>query len=43
MEEEATLKLMTGFLTTKWKQPYSMTYVYIKSRVAITLVRATHC
>ena len=26
----------------KWRQPYSRTCGYVKSRVAITLVRATH-
>ena len=42
VEATATLKRIASRLATKWKQPYSKTCGYIKSRVAITLVRATH-
>ena len=42
VEETATLKRMSSRLATKWRQPYSKTCGYVKSRVAITLVRATH-
>ena len=38
----ATLKRIPSSLATKWRQPYSRTCGYVKSRVAITLVRATH-
>ena len=40
-EATATLKRIASRLATKWKQPYSNTCGYVKSRVAITLVRAT--
>ena len=42
VEAKATLKRIAISLATKWKQPYSKTCGYAKSRVAITLVRATH-
>ena len=42
VEATATLKRITSRLATKWKQPYSKTCGYVKSRVAITLVRTTH-
>ena len=42
VEATATLKRIASRLTTKWRQPYSKTCGYVKSRVAITLVRATH-
>ena len=42
VEETATLKSIASRLATKWWQPYSKTCGYVKSRVAITLVRATH-
>ena len=42
VEAEATLKCIASRLTTKWKEPYSRTYGYVKSRVAITLVRSTN-
>ena len=42
MEATATLKRISSRLATKWRQPYSKTCGYVKSRVAITLVRATH-
>ena len=35
----STLKRMASCLKTKWLQPYSKTCRYVKSRVAITLVR----
>ena len=43
VEAEATLKRIASHLTQKWKEPYSRTCGYVKSRVAITLVPATHC
>ena len=43
VEAMATLKRIASRLATKWRQPYSKTCGYVKSRVAITLVRATHC
>ena len=42
VEATATLKMIASRLATKWRQPYSKTCGYVKSRVAITLVRATH-
>ena len=42
VEATATLKKIASRLATKWRQPYSKTCGYVKSRVAITLVRATH-
>ena len=41
-EETATPKRLASRLATKWKQYYSKTCGYVKSRIAITLVRATH-
>ena len=41
-EATATLKRLDSRLSTKWKQPYSKTCGYVKSRIVITLVRATH-
>ena len=43
VESMATLKRLASCLATKWKQPYSKTCGYIKSRITISLVRATHC
>ena len=42
VEATATLKRIASHLATKWKQSYSKTCGYIKSSIAITLVRATH-
>ena len=42
VEATATLKRTASRLATKWKQSYSKTCEYVKSRVVITLVRATH-
>ena len=42
VEATVTLKRLASRLATKWKQPYSKTCGYVKSRIAITLVRATH-
>ena len=42
VEAMDTLKRIASHLVTKWRQPYSKTCGYVKSRVAITLVRATH-
>ena len=43
VEATATLKRIFSCLATKWRQPYSKTCGYVKSRVSITLVHATHC
>ena len=42
VEAIATLKRIASRLASKWKQPYSKTCGYVKIRIAITLVRATH-
>ena len=42
VESEARLKCITSRLATKWNEPYLRTCRYVKSRVTITLVRATH-
>ena len=42
VEAEATLKLISSRLATKCKKPYYRTCGYVKSRVAIIKVRATH-
>ena len=42
VEATATLKMLASRLVTKWKQSYSKTCGYDKSRIAITLVRSTH-
>ena len=42
VEATATLKRIASRLASKWKQPYSQTCGYVTSRVAITMVRATH-
>ena len=42
VEATATLKRIASRLATKCKHPYSKTCGYVKSRVAITLVRASH-
>ena len=42
VESTATLKRIASRLATNWLQPYSRTCGYVKSRVAITVVRATH-
>ena len=42
VEATAAPKRIASRLATKWRQPYSRTCGYVKSRVAITLVRATH-
>ena len=36
VEATATLKRIASRLATKWRQPYSKTCGYVKSRVAIT-------
>ena len=43
VEATATLKSLASRLATNWQQPYSRTCGYVKSRISITLVRATHC
>ena len=43
VEAEATLKRTEIRLEKKQKDPYSHTCRYVKIRVVITLVRATHC
>ena len=42
VEAMATLKRISSRLASKWKQPYLKTCGYVNSRIAITLVRATH-
>ena len=42
VEETATLKRIASRLTSKWRQPYSRTCGYVKIRIAITLMQATH-
>ena len=42
VEATATLKRIASHLETQWRKPYSRTYGYVKIRVAIILVRATH-
>ena len=42
LKSTATLKMIASCLATKWQQPYSQTCGYVKSRIAITLVWATH-
>ena len=42
VEATTTLKILASLLSTKWQKPYSRTCGYIKSRIAITLVSATH-
>ena len=42
VEATATLKRLASSLSTKWKQSYSKTCGYVKSRIAITFLRATH-
>ena len=42
VEAMAILKRLDNLLATKWKQPYSKTCGYVKSRVTITLVGTTH-
>ena len=43
VEADATLKRIASRLAQKWKEPFSCTCRYMKSRVAITLVQATYC
>ena len=42
VEAEAKLNRIASRLTMKWKEPYSRTCGQIKSRIAITLIRAAH-
>ena len=42
VEATATLKMIVSRLATKWWQPYSKTCGYVKNKISITLVRATH-
>ena len=42
VEATATLKSIASRLATKWDQYYLKTCGYVKSRIAITLVRANH-
>ena len=42
VETTVNLKRIASHLATKWRQTYSKTCGYVKSRVTITLVRATH-
>ena len=43
VEATATLKRLASRQATKWKHHYLKTCGYVRSRIAITLVRATHC
>ena len=42
VESTATLKRLASRLANKWKKSYSKKFGYVKSTIAITLVRATH-
>ena len=42
VKAEATLKNIASRLSQNWQELESPTYGYVKSRVPITLVRATH-
>ena len=42
VETEVTLEHIACRLAKKWKETYSRTCRYLKSRAAITIVRATH-
>ena len=42
VEATSTLIRIARCLASKWQQPYSSMYGYIKSRISITLVRSTH-
>ena len=42
VEAEETLKLIASRLAQKWQEPYSRTFGYMNSRLAITILRATH-
>ena len=42
VEATETLKRLGSRLATKWRKPYSKMCGYVKSRIAITFVRATH-
>ena len=42
LEATATQKRIASRLATKWKQSYSKTCGYVKSRIVITLVYTTH-
>ena len=42
VEAGTTLKRLASRLTKKWQQTYSKMCRYVESRIAITLVRATH-
>ena len=42
VEAMTTLKRIASRLASKWRQSYSKTCGYVMSRIAITLVRATH-
>ena len=42
VEATATLMRIASRLTKKWRKPYFRMCAYIKSRISMTLVRATH-
>ena len=42
VEATSTLKMLASRPATKWKQSYPKKCKYFKSRIAITLVSATH-
>ena len=41
-EAEALLKRLSGKLATKWEQPYSQVCGFVRARLSIAIVRATH-
>ena len=42
VEAMSTLNRLASRLATKWKQSYSKTCGYVRSRISITLVRTAH-
>ena len=43
VKDEALLKRIASHLATEWKEPYTHTCGYVKSRVVITIVMANYC
>ena len=43
VQAKVTLKRIASRLAKKWKEPFSRTSWYMKSRVVITIVRSMHC
>ena len=42
MEAKTTLKRIASSFAKKWRQAYARKYIYVKSRIVISFVRATH-